>query len=164
MSTPLRPLVIACSATKRPGVLPAFEKYDGPLWRTFRAHGEGYPGGVFVLSALHGLLPAAARLDDYDARLVPSSTRRVTRREVRASVLAPLLEIQVRKFGVDEVDFVGGATYVEALTLAGVHVHRLSARGIGYQRQALAAHLRAAARGGKPSLVKLLETARGSSG
>lgn len=157
----MRPLIIACSETKRPGVLPAYEKYDGPLWRTFRAHSEGYPGGVFALSALFGLIPAAIRLDDYDARLVPSSTRKVTSREVRAHVLAPLIELQARKAGVCEADFVGGAAYVEALTLAGVRVHRLSARGIGYQRQALAEHL-CAARVARPSLAELVAGARGS--
>lgn len=141
MSAP-RPLVIACSGKKKPGPLSVREKYDGPLWRTFRTHGTGYHGDVWVLSALHGLLRDDALVDDYDAVIVSSRSRAFGNR-IRACTLALRIRPTIREAGLVEVDFVGGAAYVETLTLAGLVVHRLNAGGIGDQRSALGAHLRA---------------------
>ena len=123
-------LVIACSATKRPddAWLAAGDRYDGPLWRTWRAHG-GPRVPTFALSALFGLIPAETEIPDYNVRLG---------HDVEIAALAPLVRLQAsRPPGIGDVIFVGGAEYVSLLELSGVRVRRLSASGIGYQREAL---------------------------
>ncbi len=75
-----RLLVLACSATKRsdPGYLPALYRYEGPLWQTLRAADPGRrKTKVAFLSARHGFQDAAARLENYDARLTPDLAQRM---------------------------------------------------------------------------------------
>jgi hypothetical protein len=75
-----RLLVLACSKSKVPakGTLPALERYDGPAFRVLRKYLRENDRGalsIFILSAKHGLIPAAKRISDYDCRLLPDSAR-----------------------------------------------------------------------------------------
>jgi hypothetical protein len=65
-----RLLILACSATKRPdaGLLPARERYNGPLWQTLRTvDADGRLASCFALSARYGLVGAEQLLPDYDS-------------------------------------------------------------------------------------------------
>ncbi|WP_080921715.1 hypothetical protein [Manganibacter manganicus] len=67
-----RLLILACAATKRhdPGLIPAYIRYDGPIWRTLRATDpDGTRARVAFLSAHYGFRDAATPIADYDARL-----------------------------------------------------------------------------------------------
>lgn len=72
-----RLLVVSCSKAKRPdpGVLPAIDRYDGPVFRLLRkARAAGLLGGVevIILSAKHGLIPADWMIHDYDQVMTPA--------------------------------------------------------------------------------------------
>lgn len=75
-----RLLILPCSATKRhdPGWMPAWERYDGPLWQTWRAvDPERRLARVGVLSARYGFRSADSPIEDYDARLTPDLAERM---------------------------------------------------------------------------------------
>lgn len=67
---PTRLVIIACSQRKRPdaGLLPAIDRYDGPLWQTLRTIDRpGTLAQAAVLSAHFGLRDARwTELPDYD--------------------------------------------------------------------------------------------------
>jgi hypothetical protein len=72
--SPQRLVILACSATKRHDAerMPAYLRYDGPLWRTLRAADpDSTHAKVAVLSARYGFCDAATPIADYDARLTP---------------------------------------------------------------------------------------------
>ena len=69
-------VIIPCSSKKRKdkGNMPAYERYDGPLWRTFRKWRESgekrrHPFRFFALSAEYGLIPIEQDIPDYDTKL-----------------------------------------------------------------------------------------------
>jgi len=67
-----RLLILACSATKRhdPGWMPAWERYDGPLWQTWRTvDPDRRLARVGILSARYGFRAGNSPIEDYDARL-----------------------------------------------------------------------------------------------
>jgi hypothetical protein len=67
-----RLLILGCSATKRndPGWMPAWERYDGPLWRTWRTVDPGRRlARVGFLSARYGFGSGDRPIEDNDARL-----------------------------------------------------------------------------------------------
>jgi len=68
-----RLIVLACSESKSSelGRIPAYQRYDGPLWRTLRAADpEGCKATVMFLSARFGLGSACdCNIQHYDARL-----------------------------------------------------------------------------------------------
>jgi hypothetical protein len=75
-----RLLVLACSATKRhdPGYMPACERYDGPLWRTWRAVDPNRRlARAAFLSARYGFRSVDSPIEDYDARLTPDLAQRM---------------------------------------------------------------------------------------
>ena len=75
-----RLLILACSATKRPGptYLPARLRYDGPLWRTLRfVDPDGRKAKVAFLSARYGFRAADTPIEDYDARLTAELAERM---------------------------------------------------------------------------------------
>lgn len=130
-----RLLVLACSATKRPDPhrIPAFARYDGPLWRTLRAADpEGRRAKVAFLSAHYGFRDAATPITDYDARLTPDLAERmiaggVTTRWPRPPSprrpdtcgIHPGAEIaSMARYGdepFEEIALVGGRLYVEVM-------------------------------------------------
>lgn len=75
-----RLLILACSATKRrdPGWMPAWERYDGPLWQTWRTvDPRRRLARVGFLSARYGFRSADSPIEDYDARLTPDLAERM---------------------------------------------------------------------------------------
>lgn len=75
-----RLLILACSATKRgdPGWMPAWERYDGPLWKTLRSiDPERRLARVGFLSARYGFRTGDSPIENYDARLTPDLAERM---------------------------------------------------------------------------------------
>ncbi len=78
-----RLLVMACSATKRPdaGLLNAFERYDGPSFKTVRKWRATYGDearrlDILIVSAKYGLLRAfQSEIADYDQRMTSDRAR-----------------------------------------------------------------------------------------
>lgn len=77
-------LILGCSAAKRPdaGLLPAFERYDGPAWRVLRRWQRVTPRWeerltVWVLSARYGLFDAGVCIPVYEQRLTPAFAARL---------------------------------------------------------------------------------------
>jgi hypothetical protein len=66
-----RTVIIACSATKRRdvGELSALARYDGPAWRTLRAHLTCMIEPPLALSAEYGLISAYQEIPNYDRKL-----------------------------------------------------------------------------------------------
>ncbi|AWV19828.1 hypothetical protein A3862_29755 (plasmid) [Methylobacterium sp. XJLW] len=130
-----RLLILACSATKRPEPdrIPAFARYDGPLWRTLRAADpDGRRARVAFLSAHYGFRDAATPIADYDARLTrdladrmiaggvttrwprPPSPRRPDTCGIHAGAeIAGLVRHGAEPFA--DVALVGGRLYVEVM-------------------------------------------------
>lgn len=66
-----RLLIVGCSRAKRKTeqMLPALERYDGPVFRVIRkqlSHCEGGAPDIYVLSGRFGLIPASDAILDYD--------------------------------------------------------------------------------------------------
>jgi hypothetical protein len=109
----MRLLILACSATKRPDVrlLPAYQRYDGPAWRTLRAYltSAGATVGmldVYALSAEFGLIPAIQPIPDYDRRMDAARAE-----ELRPAVIATLGRLRSYKITL----ICGGLHYQAAL-------------------------------------------------
>lgn len=139
LSEPGRPpvegaaLIVACGASKRATAAPAWDFYTGAGWsmvRRWLLEGGPVPGWLYVLSAEHGLIPAATVIDPYD--------RRMTRD--RARELAP--QVAAALAGYPAVEVWGGAVYLEALAELAIPAARIGSGGIGYQRAALGERLR----------------------
>ena len=88
----MRLLILACSATKRHdvGLMPAFERYDGPNYRTLRCFLANHPEKrdtlvVLILSAEFGLIGGDNPIPNYDRRI--DAARAL---ELRVSVTAVL--------------------------------------------------------------------------
>jgi hypothetical protein len=73
-----RLLIVACSQRKRSdkGLLPAIERYDGPVFnmtrRYLRQQQEPSNTDILVLSAKYGLIDAQCLIPDYDQKLSPN--------------------------------------------------------------------------------------------
>lgn len=82
-------IILGCSGTKdqRNGWLPAWKRYQGPLWQTLRSTGwdgaEQLPFEVWVLSAKHGFIGSWDEIEDYDTRITDRLTpgRPLTRQD-----------------------------------------------------------------------------------
>jgi hypothetical protein len=75
-----RLLILACSASKRhdPGWMPAWDRYDGPLWQTWRTvDPDRRLARVGFLSARYGFRAGDSPIEDYDARLTPDLAERM---------------------------------------------------------------------------------------
>jgi len=78
MTSDHRLLILSCSQRKRPdrGLLPALERYDGPVFRMLRKFlrscsvEESHPK-VYILSVQFGLIPAHQPISHYDCRMTP---------------------------------------------------------------------------------------------
>ena len=75
-----RLLILACSATKRrdPGWMPGWERYDGPLWQTWRTvDPDRRLARVGFLSARYGFRTGDSPIEDYDTRLTAELAERM---------------------------------------------------------------------------------------
>ena len=77
-STNLRLLILSCSQRKHftQGLLPAFERYDGPAYRVINKFLRVHPSeaqllDIYILSAEFGLIPSDKPIPDYDYRMTP---------------------------------------------------------------------------------------------
>ena len=151
-----RAILMGCSASKRPDArpLPAYERYTGPLWQTWRAaHAElagccasadqaleTFPV-TLVLSAAEGFMRDCREIPDYDRRLDRARAHELATTERQLDQLAHYLE------GLDELVLCAGAQYRgcvrEALLRLAARGDRVPAvreirgRGIGDMRAAL---------------------------
>ena len=108
---PVRVALIGCGKTKRPGRHPARELYTGPLFTAALAHAERTADEVFILSALHGLLPLRTEVDSYDRTLAKAS-----KRERDAWAMRVGIELRRRMAGRKfEVQIYAGRMYVDPL-------------------------------------------------
>jgi hypothetical protein len=89
-----RLLILSCSQRKRPDLilLPALERYDGPMFRMLRRFLRECPSKdfhpeVYILSAQFGLITAKQPIPNYDWHITPQ----------RASVLQPQILDQLRQ-------------------------------------------------------------------
>lgn len=97
---PSRLLILKCSARKlgENNIIPALERYDGPLWRVLRSFLREQPLlaadiDVYVLSAAFGLIPASHDIPWYDQTM--SSERAA---ELQHSVLCGLERLMERDY------------------------------------------------------------------
>ncbi|MGI8689375.1 MAG: DUF6884 domain-containing protein [Thermomicrobiales bacterium] len=133
-------LLVACSERKRqtPGLLPAIERYDGPVFRLIRRflrHQKATPI-IAILSAEFGLIPSTYAIPYYNRRMTVE----------RAEILRPGVDralgqiMQIRP--VSEVFVSMGRVYQQALpvfaaaTLAQLHLH-VATGTMGYHLAAL---------------------------
>lgn len=73
-----RLVILTCSARKRGDatLLPALDRYDGPLWQVLRSYLREQPLfalelDIYVLSAAFGLIPASQPIPWYDQTMAP---------------------------------------------------------------------------------------------
>lgn len=152
-------LVIQCGDQKvaTTQAVPVWSLYTGPLWSSYRKirkerEGREVSGphptlDVYVLSAEYGLLHESARCPLYDRILVPDSYRRQTKRGApvrRVGEIVDKVRDQARRRGLTEVYVVAGVPYPELLERAGLVVHNLDPRGIGFKRNTLGRFLKQA--------------------
>lgn len=149
MGSSRRVLLLACSATKRPdaGVLPAADRYDGPMFRSYRAGlaqlAESHRPAAYVLSAEHGLIPVGQPIANYERRLDAE------RADELAGDAGQIMRLGAIVAGADELYIAGGALYRSAvlrmldalrsrgLLPAGLEIVAPAGLGIGEQRAAL---------------------------
>ena len=87
-----RLLIISCSKRKKPGIAPAFELYDGVVFRMLKKMREtGEPLGninVLILSSKYGLVDSSCPIEYYDELLT----------DKRVCELLPLIERDLTAF------------------------------------------------------------------
>lgn len=148
-------IIMSCSATKRatPGLMPAIDRYDGPLWRTLRARLAELPDAeaavtagtlrILLLSAEHGFIAATDEIADYENRMTVDRSAEIIRRYRDADNIAlPLID------AAENILFVGGALYRDTMwraSGAGLwHIMKIDETegGIGQHRADLSHWLR----------------------
>jgi hypothetical protein len=139
-------LALACSATKSvaAGNVPAFERYDGPLWRSLRAalHFVDRPVKIWALSAQFGFIPGATAIPSYERKMTTQRAAELIRLPTGGHAA---FADAVRAAG--PVMFAGGAIYREAMRRACpftvADISETDGGGIGYHRAQLRAWLAA---------------------
>lgn len=127
-----RLLIITCSATKRSdaGLLPALERYDGPVYRVIRAYqgrGKRLPK-TLILSASMGLITPNHPVRDYDQRMT------VDRAKVWRESREGRMLLQQSLLAAEDHLVVAGKDYLDVLKAwtPGVTLN-VAAGGIGYK-------------------------------
>ena len=133
MAKPWTPkfFILGCSARKKPGYLPVFLKYDGPLWQTLRKY-AGEDDSVFALSAKHGLIESYKPIGDYDCLLGRDVSDKDMVRMVRGS-LYPSPEY----WDMMNPYVLTSKRYAQVLSDAGISRFRFVTGGIGEKRATL---------------------------
>lgn len=148
-------IVMGCCATKRAagGVMPAIDRYDGPMWRSLRVRIAELPDAaaavaagelkLMVLSAKLGLIGVDVPIEDYDLRL--------TDRRAAEMLRDPSYDLQMLPHLVrsaDAVLFAGGALYRDTMWKASgstvaqiMKISETDGAGIGVHRAELGARL-----------------------
>src|SRR5215470_1707581 len=108
-------LIVTCSQRKRsdPGLLPAFERYDGIFFRILRkALREGHWSDtldVVIISAKYGLLELDTVIENYDLRMTVGQAKQLQ------PVVTPLLIKRVTASAYAEIFLNVGNIYYEAI-------------------------------------------------
>ncbi len=116
-------VVLGCSSLKShaPGVLPAVERYDGPMYKVLRSflRASEWPEelSIAVLSAKYGLIGGLASIEDYDHRM-----NRDRASELSSEATQTLLRWGERH---NTISLVLGKDYLPALD-----IDRLVSRGV----------------------------------
>jgi hypothetical protein len=139
-----RALLVSCSQSKRsaPGLLPAIERYDGPVFRVLRRYLREVVDRsllVCIVSAEFGLIRSDARIPDYDRRMTPTRAR-----ELRSEVTRKLASI-LRNCACEELFISASAAYEHALACRQPHELvsvRFAVRGQGRRLRSLHRWLR----------------------
>jgi hypothetical protein len=83
-------VLVGCSRKKvtTPGMLPAIERYDGPVFRLLRRflHTAGRPVCIQIVSAAYGLIPANRPIPWYDCQMTAA----------RATILRPAVSASLQ--------------------------------------------------------------------
>jgi hypothetical protein len=77
-------LILSCSQSKRPdaGLMPAYERYDGPAYKVFRCWERQNPYwetalSIWILSGKYGLISSDVQIADYDQRMTEAFATRL---------------------------------------------------------------------------------------
>lgn len=96
----MRLLILTCSAQKRGDnrLIPASDRYDGPLWRVLRRYRRQQPRfaaelDVYVLSAAYGLIPDAQAIAWYEQTMTTERAH-----ELRPGVIARFRTLMERPY------------------------------------------------------------------
>ena len=111
-----RLLILSCSQSKRstPDLIPALERYDGPVFRVINKFMREYPFeaqslDVYILSAKFGLIPSRHLIPNYDYRVTMQRVR-----ELQPPTLTALKQILIdRQY--DELFISMGKDYLRIL-------------------------------------------------
>ena len=96
MTSDHRLLILSCSQRKRPDLilLPALERYDGPVFRMLRRFLRTWPSKgshpeVYILSAQFGLISAHQLIPSYDCRMTPQQASAFQPQVLNGSLVIP---------------------------------------------------------------------------
>ena len=157
-------LIVGCCATKSKAeeLIPASERYKGPLFTTLNTAGVPEDVDVAVLSAKHGLIRFDTPLEDYNVKMKDGRKDLLNSPE-------QLARINNTVDGYGEVFVAGGKDYRNFLDEAGIKGkyttytdHADKVRGIGDQRSILAKWLNEANRDRTGASAVPARTARAS--
>ncbi|MEM8515189.1 hypothetical protein RCH14_004549 [Massilia sp. MP_M2] len=134
----MRPLVMmACSATKASARAPAFDLYQGVMYKTFRACVKPLARPeVVILSAMHGFVQADAILAPYEQRMTKA------RAEEMLANLPHFMKAVCWPDSITQVFLAGGKDYRDVMRPAIAMLYPRAQLiecfgGIGYQRSQL---------------------------
>lgn len=138
----MRPLVMmACSATKASVQAPAFDLYQGVMYKTFRACVKPLARPeVVILSAMHGFVQADAILAPYEQRMTKA------RADAMLADLPRFMKAVCWPDSITQVFLAGGKEYRVVMRAAMASVYpnikvEECFGGIGYQRSQLGNYL-----------------------
>ncbi|MEV7229702.1 DUF6884 domain-containing protein [Polymorphospora sp. NPDC051019] len=125
-------VIVPCGHAKRDHPTAAGDMYTGSYHQACRRAANAIGGQTFILSARHGFLHPATRVEPYDLRMGQPG-----------AVTVPALRAQARALGIDTagtVTVLAGRDYADPVTAIWPHAHRPldNARGIGQQMARLA--------------------------
>jgi cytoplasmic iron level regulating protein YaaA (DUF328/UPF0246 family) len=129
--------VIPCGATKLPHAAKARELYIGSMFKDALRTADQLGAPVFILSALHGLLPDSQVVEPYNVKMGQKNSI--------VNELQPLREqlTQLIQQGVTELDCFLPKQYFSALDTASAGLaitlknHFAGTKGIGFQKAVL---------------------------
>ena len=133
--------IIGCSAKKKDGTMRAFEKYDGPLWKSLRTlitpefemtHMQVVGCKILAISVAHGIIPAWHVIEDYDETFSQDNTPGDL-----GGFIAEQLDSHwwpIRHLNNEPCILVAGRSYARAAEIAGLEFEFVEG-GIGIKRQ-----------------------------
>jgi|11BtaG_2_1085332.scaffolds.fasta_scaffold07440_1 hypothetical protein len=122
----MKTFIIGCSKTKKPITAPAVEVYDGPIWKTWRAHSNNER--CLALSAKYGLIESSMEISDYDTLLG---------RDTTPEAIIDLVKSQISRLDLsDEIYVAASKQYSQILRAAGLNFTFIEG-GIGDKRKNL---------------------------